>query len=36
VKYSIQDKDTYNFNKSGFQMGVILTAIVITGFERRY
>jgi len=26
AKYSILDKDTWNFNKSGFQIGVILTS----------
>ena len=34
TKYRIQDKDIYNFNKIGFQIGVILTAKVITGSER--
>jgi hypothetical protein len=33
-KYGIQDKDIYNFDKTGFQVGVISTAKVITGSER--
>ena len=33
-KYSILDIDIYNFDKTGFQIGVILTAKVITGAER--
>ena len=28
------DKDTYNFDETGFQIGVILTAKVITGTDR--
>lgn len=34
TKYSIQDKDIYNFDETGFQMGVISTAKVVTGAER--
>jgi hypothetical protein len=34
VKYGIQDEDIYNFDETGFQMGVITTAKVITGAER--
>ncbi|PQM43509.1 hypothetical protein VC83_09636 [Pseudogymnoascus destructans] len=34
AKYGIQDEDIYNFDKTGFQMGVISTAKVITGSER--
>jgi hypothetical protein len=33
-KYGIMDEDIYNFDKTGFQMGVISTAKVITGSER--
>jgi hypothetical protein len=33
-KYSILDTDIYNFNETGFQMGVISTAKVITRAER--
>ena len=33
-KYGILDTDIYNFDKTGFQIGVILTAKVITGAER--
>jgi hypothetical protein len=35
AKYGIQDKDTYNFDESGFMMGVISTGAVVTGSERR-
>jgi hypothetical protein len=35
AKYGIQDKDTYNFDESGFQMGVVGTMKVVTGSERR-
>jgi hypothetical protein len=34
AKYSIVDKDIYNFDKTGFQIGVILIAKVITRAER--
>ena len=34
VKYSIMDIDIYNFNKTGFQIGVISIAKVITRVER--
>ena len=34
AKYGILDKDIYNFDETGFQMGVITTAKVITGAER--
>jgi hypothetical protein len=34
AKYSIQVEDIYNFNKTGFQIGVIATAKVITDRER--
>jgi hypothetical protein len=33
-KYGILDADIYNFDETGFQMGIILTAKVITGAER--
>ena len=33
TKYGIQDDDIYNFDETGFQMGVITTAKVITGSE---
>jgi Tc5 transposase DNA-binding domain/helix-turn-helix, Psq domain len=33
-KYGILDTDIYNFDETGFQMGVISTAKVITGAER--
>jgi hypothetical protein len=35
AKYGIQDEDTYNFDKSGFMMGMILTGAVVTGSERQ-
>jgi hypothetical protein len=34
AKYSILDKDTYNFDKTGFMMGQISTAAVVTSAER--
>jgi hypothetical protein len=33
-KYGILDTDIYNFDETGFQMGVVSTAKVITGAER--
>jgi hypothetical protein len=33
AKYRIQDEDIYNFDETGFQMGVISTAKVITGSQ---
>ena len=35
TKYGIQDKDVWNFDETGFMMGVITTRLVITGSERR-
>ena len=35
MKYSICDKDVYNFDEAGFMMGKIQTQLVITGSERR-
>ena len=34
-KYGILDDDTYNFDETGFMMGVITSQLVITGSERR-
>ena len=34
AKYSIQNKDIYNFDKTGFQIGVISIAKVVTRVER--
>jgi DDE superfamily endonuclease len=34
AKYGIEEQDIYNFDETGFQMGVISTAKVITGAER--
>ena len=34
-KYGITDKDSYNFNKTGFMMGKISSQLVVTGSERR-
>jgi hypothetical protein len=33
AKYSILEDDTFNFNKSGFIIGIILTGAVVTGSE---
>ncbi|KAF2174999.1 CENP-B protein, partial [Zopfia rhizophila CBS 207.26] len=35
-KHGIAEEDIYNFNETGFQMGVISTSEVITGSERRH
>jgi hypothetical protein len=35
AKYRIQNEDTYNFDESGFMMGMISTGAVVTGSERR-
>ena len=34
AKYSITDIDSYNFDETGFQMGVISSQVVVTGSER--
>src|SRR5450432_2655483 len=34
TKYSIEEQDIYNFDETGFQIGVISTAKVISGAER--
>jgi hypothetical protein len=34
AKYGILDEDIYNFDETGFQMGVIATAKVVTGADR--
>jgi hypothetical protein len=34
AKYGIPDEDVYNFDETGFQMGVIGTARVVTGSQR--
>jgi hypothetical protein len=34
VKYSIADKDTWNFDESGFMMGKISSQLVVTGLEK--
>ena len=34
AKYGIPDEDVYNFDETGFQMGVIGTAQVVTGSQR--
>jgi hypothetical protein len=36
AKYGVLETDIYNFDETGFQMGIISTARVITGTERRY
>ena len=35
AKYGIVNKDIYNFNEAGFQIGVIGTARVVTSSEAR-
>jgi hypothetical protein len=35
AKYGITDEDTYNFDESGFMIGMISTGSVVTGSERR-
>ena len=35
AKYGILDEDTYNFDESGFMLGVISTGAVVTGSKRR-
>lgn len=35
AKYGIEDADVYNFDKTGFMMGVILPSIVVTRADRR-
>ena len=35
AKYSVYDNDIHNFNKTGFQMGIISSMKVVTGLERR-
>ena len=35
AKYGIQEADIYNFDETGFMMGVISTAMVVTSSERR-
>ena len=34
AKYGIIDKDTYNFDESGFLMGKISSQLVVTGSEK--
>jgi hypothetical protein len=35
AKYAIQDEDFYNFDKTGFMMGVICGNMVVTRADRR-
>jgi hypothetical protein len=35
AKYGVTEEDIYNFNKTGFQMGVISTSKVITTLDRK-
>ena len=35
AKYGILDEDTYNFDESGYIMGVISTGVLVTGSEKR-
>jgi len=34
-RYGIQDEDIYNFDETGFMMGVISSQLLVTGSERR-
>ena len=34
AKFRILDKDTYNFDKTGFMMGLVLSQLVVTGAHR--
>lgn len=34
AEYGIVEEDIYNFDKTGFQIGVILIIKVVTGIER--
>jgi hypothetical protein len=35
AKYGIRSDDIYNFDETGFMMGVIASGMVVTGAERR-
>ena len=35
AKYGILDEDTYNFDETGFMMGIIKGQMVFTGTEKR-
>ena len=35
AKYGIEETDIYNFDETGFMMGMISTAMVVTSWERR-
>jgi len=35
VKYSILNDDLYNFNETGFIIGIIITIIVVTTLDSR-
>ena len=35
AKYGITDIDSYNFDETGFQMGVLLSQVVVIGSKRR-
>jgi hypothetical protein len=35
AKYGVTEEDIFNFDKTGFQMGVILTSKVITSSDRK-
>jgi hypothetical protein len=35
VKYGIANNNTYNFDETGFQMGVVSAGVVVTTSERR-
>jgi hypothetical protein len=35
AKYGVTEEDIFNFDETGFQMGVILTSKVITTLDRK-
>jgi hypothetical protein len=35
AKYEIQDYDFYNFDETGFMMGIISSAMIVTSADRR-
>jgi hypothetical protein len=34
MKYSIQETDFYNFDETGFMMGVIYASMIVTHMDR--
>lgn len=35
AKYGVVESDIYNFNETGFMMGIISTGMVVTSADRR-